>query len=251
MRKNIVAGNWKMNCDLNDTRDIIWHLHNDHDLENLNCTLMVAPSTPFLLEAYDKAHGHSIEVIAQDVSAHAKGAHTGEVNTDMLKSISIMTTLIGHSERRDHYGDSQDVVAQKVVRALDEGLNVIFCCGEHLEQRKDGSYKEVIATQLSTAFKDVTPGQMKHVVIAYEPVWAIGTGETASPQQAQDMHASIRTMVKEHYGEETAQNMSILYGGSVKPGNAKELFSQPDVDGGLVGGASLDPDAFIEIAKAF
>ncbi len=251
MRKKIVAGNWKMNCDLNKTRDLIWHLHTDHDLSNVECELMVAPSHPFLLEAYNKSTDHPIEVIAQNVSAHEKGAHTGEVNTDMLKSISIKTVIIGHSERRDSYGETDKIIASKVRRAIDDGLRVVFCCGEHLEERKSGKHLETISHQIKTGLFDLTEGEMKHVVVAYEPVWAIGTGETASPEQAQEMHKAIREQIAGKYGADTAENTSILYGGSVKPDNARELFNQPDVDGGLVGGASLDAKSFYQIATSF
>jgi triosephosphate isomerase len=251
MRKNIVAGNWKMNCDLNKTRDLIWHLQADHDLGNLNCDLMVAPSFPFLLEAYNKADGHPIEVIAQDVNANASGAHTGEVNTDMLKSISVMTVIIGHSERRDSYGDTDEIIAAKVRRAIDEGMRVIFCCGEHLEERKKDNHLNIIKNQVEHSLFQLTAGEMKHVIVAYEPVWAIGTGETASPVQAQEMHKAIRDQIASKFGSETAENLTILYGGSVKPDNAKELFAQPDVDGGLVGGASLDAESFYKIAASF
>ncbi|MGB3591298.1 MAG: triose-phosphate isomerase [Nonlabens sp.] len=251
MRKKIVAGNWKMNCDLNDTRDIIWHLHNDHDLASVDCDLMIAPSSPFLLEAYDKAKSHPMEVIAQDVNENDKGAHTGETSVEMLKSISIKTVIIGHSERRDTYGDSDERIAAKVKTAIAGGLKVIFCCGEHLDKRQSNQHVETIANQIDKGLFQLSSGEMKHVVIAYEPVWAIGTGETASPQQAQEMHASIRKQLHDKYGEQTASDTSILYGGSVKPANAKEIFSQPDVDGGLVGGASLDPKSFFEIASSF
>ncbi len=250
MRKKIVAGNWKMNCDLPQTQSLITDLKTGL-VKEYNCELMIAPSFPFLYPAFNSTLETPIEVVAQNCCEAEKGAYTGEVSIDMLQSVGVKTVIIGHSERREIYGESDELLNSKTRAALDKGMRVIFCCGEMLEERKAGKHVSTVADQIKKGLNDVTTEQMEHVVIAYEPVWAIGTGETASPEQAQDMHAEIRKQLEELFDNEVANNTSILYGGSVKPGNAQEIFSQPDVDGGLVGGASLDAQSFLEIANAF
>ncbi len=250
MRSKIVAGNWKMNCDLPMTQDLISKIKRALP-GKLDCELMVAPSQPFLYAAFNVSLDTPIEVVAQNVSQHEKGAYTGEVSIDMLQSVGVKTVIIGHSERRDEFHETNEDLAAKTKAAIEKGMRVIFCCGEHLEQRKENSHFTTVTSQIEKGLFGLTAAQMKQVVLAYEPVWAIGTGETASPQQAQEMHAHLREFVENQYGEQTAQQLSILYGGSVKPANAVEIFAQPDVDGGLVGGASLDPDSFVAIAKSF
>jgi triosephosphate isomerase len=172
-------------------------------------------------------------------------------SADMLKSIGVKTVIIGHSERRDIYGESDELLASKTMAAIQKEMRVIFCVGEQLEQRKSGTHFTTVESQIIKGLQELTAQQMSQVVIAYEPVWAIGTGETASPQQAQEMHAFIREVLAKQFNDSVAAQTSILYGGSVKPANAAELFANPDVDGGLVGGASLDADSFLAIASSF
>ncbi|ARN70513.1 triosephosphate isomerase [Nonlabens tegetincola] len=249
MRKQIVAGNWKMNCDLPDTQKLITDLKTGL-VKEFNCELMIAPSTPFLYNAFNSTLDSDIEVIAQNVSEQEKGAFTGETSVDMLQSIGIKTVIIGHSERRDIYGETNELIAQKVKASVNKGMRVIFCCGEHLEIRKEDKHYDLVGNQVKIALQDLTEEQMSQIVIAYEPVWAIGTGETATPEQAQEMHAHLRNELSTLFNDSIAQNTSILYGGSVKPNNAAELFAKPDVDGGLVGGASLSAESFLNIANA-
>ncbi|KQC34099.1 triosephosphate isomerase [Nonlabens sp. YIK11] len=250
MRNNILAGNWKMNCDLPMTQELIFNI-NKQLPEQLDCEIMVAPSHPFLYAAFNDSLESPIEVIAQNASQHDSGAFTGEVSIDMLQSVGIKTVILGHSERRDVFLETDDVLAEKTHKAIEKGMRVIFCCGEHLEQRRSGEHFKTVTDQIEKALFKLTAKDWKQIVIAYEPVWAIGTGETASPEQAQEMHHHLRKFVEDKYGEKTADKLSILYGGSVKPANAQEIFAQPDVDGGLVGGASLDADSFVAIAKSF
>ncbi len=250
MRKNIVAGNWKMNCDLPMTQDLIAKIKKALP-ETLDCELMVAPSHPFLYAAFQASLDTPIEVVAQNVSQHENGAFTGEVSIDMLQSVGVQTVIIGHSERRYSFHETDQDLAEKTKAAIDKGMRVIFCFGEHLEDRKSGNHLITVKSQLENALFALEPKEWKQVVLAYEPVWAIGTGETASPEQAQEMHAGIRKFVAGKFGDKIADKVSILYGGSVKPANAAEIFAKPDVDGGLIGGASLDADSFIAIAKAF
>lgn len=250
MRKNIVAGNWKMNCDLAQTQILIEALEQQLPAQ-INCEVMIAPSAPFLFHAFNLTRESAIEVVAQNASAHDSGAHTGETSLIMLQSLGVQTVILGHSERRDIYSETDALIKDKVHATIEKGMRAIFCCGEQLETRKAGNQVAVVTQQVAKALFDLTASQMAQVVIAYEPVWAIGTGETASPEQAQEMHAAIRSFLGSRYGENVAQQTSILYGGSVKDSNAAELFAKPDVDGGLVGGASLDAANFIGIINAF
>ena len=188
---------------------------------------------------------------AQNCSQHSSGAYTGEVSVSMLKSTGVNFVIIGHSERRQYFNETNNQLAQKVDLALAEDLTPIFCCGEPLEIREDGSFFDYVCNQLTESLFHLTREQISSLVIAYEPIWAIGTGKTASAQQAQDMHAKIRAHLASQYGDEIANEISILYGGSCKPDNAKELFANPDVDGGLIGGASLNARDFVDIAKSF
>ncbi|MGX8713756.1 MAG: triose-phosphate isomerase, partial [bacterium] len=199
----------------------------------------------------DYANDSYFAVGAQNVAAEEKGAYTGEVSAEMLESMEIDYCIVGHSERRAYYGETDKTVAAKVDRLLAHGLKPIVCVGEVLEEREAGRQLEVVKTQVENGLFHLTPEQMKEVVIAYEPVWAIGTGKTATPDQAQEIHAHIRSLLAAKYGKELADDISILYGGSCKPGNAKELFACPDIDGGLIGGASLKAEDFIAIALSF
>jgi len=250
MRKNIVAGNWKMNNDLAQTETLISELKNQ--IKTTNAEVMIAPASTNLWQAYQTLRTNSvIEVIAQNMHFAEKGAYTGEVSASMLKSIGINTVILGHSERREYFKETDDILAKKVDAALAKGMRVIFCFGEELADRKAGKEETIVANQIKNALFHLGAAAFQNIVLAYEPVWAIGTGETASPEQAQDMHAFIRKTLADKYGDAVAEEMSILYGGSVKPANAEEIFSKPDVDGGLIGGAALNADDFFAIVNAF
>ncbi|HLV62256.1 triose-phosphate isomerase [Galbibacter sp.] len=249
MREKIVAGNWKMNNDLAETQTLISDLRKV--LTNTDVKVKIAPTFVNLYPAYETLKETSIEVIAQNMHQAKSGAYTGEVSADMLKSIGIQTVILGHSERRAYFGEDDAILAQKVTAAVDAGLNVIFCFGEELEDRKNNTHFDLVASQLKNGLFHLPASAWKQIVLAYEPVWAIGTGETASPEQAQEMHEFIRKTVAQQYDDSLADGVSILYGGSVKPANAAEIFSKPDVDGGLIGGASLKAEDFVAIVNAF
>jgi triosephosphate isomerase len=249
MRKNIVAGNWKMNNDLAETKTLISELKNQ--TKSSNAELMIAPTFTNLLTASESLKDSEIEVIAQNMHAADSGAYTGEISARMLKSIGIKTVILGHSERREYFHEDDNLLKKKVDAALKNNMRVIFCFGEILENRAQGNHFDIVENQIKNALFHLNEDNWSSVVLAYEPVWAIGTGETASPEQAQEMHAFIRNLVSERYSTNVAENVSILYGGSVKPENAKEIFSNPDVDGGLIGGAALDAASFMAIVNAF
>lgn len=251
MRKNIVAGNWKMNNNSNETTQLITELKSAIDGLNLNSRVVIAPTFVNLSSAVDNTNNSAIEVAAQNMHQAKSGAYTGEISADMLNSIGIKTVILGHSERREYFGEDDAILTDKVNAALKNNLEIIFCFGELLEDRKSNNHFAIVESQLKNALFHLDANAWKNIVLAYEPVWAIGTGETASPEQAQEMHAFIRNLISETYGNDLAQNVSILYGGSVKPNNAKEIFSKEDVDGGLIGGASLKAADFTEIIKAF
>jgi triosephosphate isomerase len=247
MRKKIVAGNWKMNNDLNQTILLIEKLKK---IEINEVSVMIAPSSLFLKTAKDLLHEFQIEVVSQNVHQENKGAYTGEVSCDMLKSIGISTTLIGHSERRAYFNEDDQLLLEKVKYAIDSGMKIIFCFGEQLIDRKSNKYFEIVKSQLENTVLKLDSESWSNIILAYEPVWAIGTGETASPEQAQEMHEFVRNCVSNCYGDLISEEVSILYGGSVKPSNANEIFSNKDVDGGLIGGAALVSTDFNEIIKA-
>ena len=249
MRKQIVAGNWKMNNDLAQTETLITELKKQNGSPEVE--VMIAPAFTNLWPAFNSLRDNSIEVIAQNMHFADSGAYTGEVSASMLKSIGIKTVILGHSERRAYFNETDELLAKKVDAALKNDLRVIFCFGEELKDRKSGNHESVVNEQIKNALFHLGASDFKHIVLAYEPVWAIGTGETASPEQAQDMHAFIRKTLSTKYGKEVADTVSILYGGSVKPNNAKEIFGKPDVDGGLIGGASLIAEDFFAIVNAF
>lgn len=219
-------------------------------LPDTQAEVMVAPTFVNLAAAVRHVESSIIKVIAQNMHFAENGAYTGEISADMLLDIDIDTVIIGHSERRAHFGETDEVLNQKVVAALNKNMRVVFCFGEELGDRKSDNHFKVVEAQLKNALFSLDAAAWTHLILAYEPVWAIGTGETASPEQAQEMHAFIRKTITEAYDTSMANNVSILYGGSVKPSNAKEIFSKPDVDGGLIGGASLVADDFVEIIKA-
>jgi len=252
MRKNIVAGNWKMNKSFQEAEflinDILEELGKRKEAE---AEIILCPPYPYLELALDAATETLIHIGAQNVSDKASGAYTGEIAAPMLASMGIDYCIIGHSERRKYFNESHKLLAAKTDILLDNDIMPIFCCGELLPEREKGIHKDVVKEQISEALFHLSPERFAKVVVAYEPVWAIGTGVTASPEQAQEMHAFIRQLLKEKYGEESAENTSILYGGSCKPSNASELFRNPDVDGGLIGGASLKGKDFIDIVYSF
>ena len=248
MRKKIVAGNWKMNNGLSETIELINDLN--QNLSDSDVKVMIAPSYPFLKTAVDQVGDGSIEVISQNINDNKSGAYTGEVSIDMLKSIGVNTTLIGHSERRAYYNEDDALLLKKINLALESNMDIIFCFGEELKDRKSNSYFDIVKAQLENTVMKLEPNSWKNIVLAYEPVWAIGTGATASAEQAQEIHKFVRNCISEHFSSEIANNVPILYGGSVKPSNAVEIFNKKDVDGGLIGGAALNAHDFVEIIKA-
>lgn len=248
MRTQIVAGNWKMNKNLDETEALLSEL--SAKLPDTHAEVIVAPTFVNLSSAVRQLQGSVIQVAAQNMHFAESGAYTGEISAAMLQNIGVEIVILGHSERRAYFGEDDALLTQKVDAALAKDLRVIFCFGEELDDRKNENHFAVVESQLKNAIFHLGSDQWKNIVLAYEPVWAIGTGETASPEQAQEMHAFIRKTIAEAYSNEVADQVTILYGGSVKPGNAAEIFSKPDVDGGLIGGASLKCDDFTAIVKA-
>ncbi|MFK7813204.1 MAG: triose-phosphate isomerase [Maribacter sp.] len=248
MRSKIVAGNWKMNKTYNEMETLLAEL--SAKVPDTEAEIMVAPSFVNLPRAFKMLESSMIEPIAQNMHFAENGAYTGEVSAAMLLDIGIETVIIGHSERRSIFGETDEILAKKVIAALEKNLRVVFCFGEELEDRKSGNHFNIVANQLKEGLFNLKPEAWSNIVLAYEPVWAIGTGETASPEQAQEMHSFIRKTLTNEYEDHIAENVSILYGGSVKPANAEEIFSKPDVDGGLIGGAALNADDFVAIIKA-
>ncbi len=249
MRQQIVAGNWKMNNDMAETEMFLVQLKKQVIPEDVS--LMIAPAFTNLNHAFQSVKDHPVTIVAQNMHQSDKGAFTGEVSAAMLKSVGVKTVILGHSERRSIFKEENAVLAEKVNTALIHDMNIIFCVGETLSHRETDDHFNVIEEQLEQSLFHLSQANWKQLIIAYEPVWAIGTGETATPDQAQEMHAFIRKTIAEKYSSNVANKVSILYGGSVKPKNAAEIFSQKDVDGGLIGGASLDVENFMEIANAF
>lgn len=249
MRKNIVAGNWKMNNDLSQTELLLTDLKKQ--TKTSNAEVMVAPTFTNLYHAFEALRIADIEVVAQNMHFAENGAYTGEISASMLKSVGVETVILGHSERREYFNETDDLLAKKVDAALANDMRVIFCFGEELADRKSGNEENVVGSQIKNALFHLDASAFQNIVLAYEPVWAIGTGETASPEQVQDMHAFIRKTLENKYGNKVADEVSILYGGSVKPANAVEIFSKPDVDGGLIGGAALNAEDFFAIVNAF
>jgi len=250
MRKNIVAGNWKMNMDLAQTEELISSLKLQNNKET-DVEIIIAPPYTNLYSAFQSTRETTIKVASQNMHQSDSGAFTGEISAEMLKSIGIKTVILGHSERRAFFNETDDSLSEKVNTAITHGMTAIFCFGEELQDRKSDNHFKVVENQLKNGICHINKDDWKHIVLAYEPVWAIGTGETASPEQAQEMHAFVRNLIKEEYNAEVSENVSILYGGSVKPNNAREIFSQPDVDGGLIGGAALDAANFFQIVDSF
>lgn len=246
-RKKIVAGNWKMNMTLDESVELSNALIN---IKKPNVDVMIAPSFTniyFLKKYFDT---HQIDVIAQNVNQNSKGAFTGEVSVEMLKSVGVNGVIIGHSERRSLFGETDQILFKKVNYATSNDMNVIFCIGEELQQRQNGNYFDVIQKQLEMGVLGLSTELIKKVTLAYEPVWAIGTGVTANPDQIQEIHQFIRNLIHQSFDETISNSIRILYGGSVKPTNAVEIFNLPDVDGGLIGGASLKFTDFQSIVEA-
>lgn len=250
MRKKIVAGNWKMNKNVIEAQQLMLQILHYRRENPGACSVWIAPPSLYLLMAKDLFPAQEVGIFAQDVSAYESGAYTGEISADMLQSIGADGALIGHSERRQYHNETDAYCKIKVKLALDKGLTPIYCNGETLEQRKAGKHLDIVRQQTEEALFSLSAEEIVKVVIAYEPVWAIGTGETASPEQAQEIHAHIRSLIAEKYDRATADAVSILYGGSVKADNASEIFAQPDIDGGLIGGAALNIDDFSKIIQA-
>lgn len=250
MRDKIVAGNWKMNNDLAQTEDLLSKIKVQWE-EKPGVRVIVAPPFTNLYHAFDSLRETPIEVAAQNMNENKEGAFTGEISASMLKSVGVKTVILGHSERRSIFKETDEVLAKKVNAALENDMEVIFCCGEELAERKAERHFEVVKEQLEKGLFQIPADAWKKVVIAYEPVWAIGTGETASPEQAQEMHAFIRKTISQKYDDKVASAVAILYGGSVKPSNAKEIFAKEDVDGGLIGGASLKAEDFLSLVRSF
>ncbi|HHV84271.1 MAG TPA: triose-phosphate isomerase [Petrimonas sp.] len=251
MRKKIVAGNWKMNKNLQEGLALAQELDAALKGKSVNCDVVIG--TPFIhlagvVNAVDTAR---IGVAAQNCADKASGAYTGEVSAEMVASTGAKYVILGHSERRAYYHETPEILKEKVLLALKNGLTPIFCIGEVLEEREANNHFEVVKSQITASLFDLPEEDFSKIVLAYEPVWAIGTGKTATAGQAQEMHAFIRKTLAGKYGEKVAENTSILYGGSCNASNAKELFSNPDVDGGLIGGASLGVDKFMPIIEAF
>ncbi len=249
MRTKIVAGNWKMNKTLPEAVALIEALKNNIQPDK-TVEVIIAPAYVNLPKAVELLQDFPIAVSAQNIHFADHGAYTGEISADMLKAIGVDTVILGHSERRAYFNETDDVLQKKAQKAYEKNMTNIFCVGEQLEDRTKGRHFEVVKNQLSKALFDLPLQAYKKIVIAYEPVWAIGTGQTASPEQAQEMHRFIRETLAQKYGRDLANHVRILYGGSVKPANASEIFSQPDVDGGLIGGASLNAEDFNAIVTA-
>ena len=249
MRKKIIAGNWKMNNDISESQKlvsgIISGLGNDK-----HCDVILCPPFTSLSEVNSLIKNTQIKLGAQNMFYEDNGAFTGEVSANMLKSVGCEYVILGHSERRTIFDESDDLINKKIKKAIQSGLKVIFCIGESLSQRENGTTNEIVKSQMFKGLNGITKDEMKSVIIAYEPIWAIGTGKTATPAQAQEVHLFIRELVAEIYSSSVSENLIIQYGGSVKPDNARELLSQRDIDGALVGGACLKADSFLRIIAA-
>jgi len=246
MRKKVIAGNWKMNKDLNESQSlvsgIISGLGNDD-----KCDVIVCPPFTSLSEVHALIGDTQVKLGAQNMFYEESGAYTGEISPLMLKSVGCDYVILGHSERRNIFGEGDEMINKKIKKALESGLKVIFCIGESLSQREEGVTNDVVNNQVANGLNGITSDDMKNIIIAYEPIWAIGTGKTATPEQAQEVHSFIRDLISNSFSSEIAENLIIQYGGSVKPENAATLLSQPDIDGALVGGACLKADSFLSI----
>ena len=250
MRKKVIAGNWKMNNDLTESQNLITKLTSGLSNLKLNCDVIICPPFTSLSEASTLIKNTPVKLGAQNMFFEDSGAYTGEISAAMLKSVGCEYIIIGHSERRTIFKETDEMINKKIKKALEHQLKIIFCVGETLQEREKSITMQVIRTQVNSGLSGISEESMKEIIVAYEPVWAIGTGENATPQQAQEVHKFIRDFVGNKFSTSTSENLTIQYGGSVKPDNAVDLLSQPDVDGALVGGACLKADSFIEIIKA-
>ncbi len=251
MRKNIVAGNWKMNKTFQEAEELISVIAEDLDEKELKCSVIVCPPSVYLEMSSDYAEESVLSVAAQNVSGFDNGAYTGEISSSMLEAMGVEYCIVGHSERRKYFNETDNQLAEKVDKLLDYNIKPIFCIGEVLEERETKKHFEVVKSQLEKGLFHLSTDEFSNVIIAYEPVWAIGTGVVASPEQAQEMHSYIRGLITDKYSQELADNTTILYGGSCNAGNASTLFANEDVDGGLIGGASLIADDFVKIVESF
>lgn len=255
MRRKIVAGNWKMNKKFNDAEDLLQELSERIETEQkTKAEVVICPPFLYTEMALDLAHGDDgslYGVGAQDVSEHEQGAYTGEISADMLSSMGVEYCIVGHSERRKYFGETDEQVARKTENLLKENITPIVCVGESLEEREADRHFDIIKAQVEKGLFGLKQLDFVRIIIAYEPIWAIGTGKTATPEQAQEIHAFIRSLIENQYGKEVARNLPILYGGSCNAKNAAELFSQNDVDGGLIGGAALKAEDFLTIINSF
>lgn len=251
MRKNIVAGNWKMNTTLGEGVGLAKDVNEALKGVETKCDVVICVPFTHLASVAGVIDQKKLGLGAENCADHLKGAYTGEVSAPMVASTGATYVILGHSERRQYYGETSETLKTKVGLALAENLTPIFCVGEMLAERENGTYFDVVRRQIEEALFDLNAEDFSKIILAYEPVWAIGTGKTATADQAEEMHAHIRKVIADKYGKEVADNTSILYGGSCKPSNAKELFEKPDVDGGLIGGAALDSASFMGIVNAF
>lgn len=250
MKQKLVIGNWKMNKSFDEAEDLISGIEDAIDGWDLNTMVVICPPFPYLELATDHADENSFECGAQNCSEFENGAYTGEVSASMLADLGVGFCIVGHSERRKYFGETHASLAKKVDQLLKYSLLPVFCCGEQIEEREAGNHFDVVKKQIEDSLFHLPKEKIEQVIIAYEPVWAIGTGLTATQEQAEEMHAYIRSLIENKYGTETAYNVYILYGGSCNPKNALSLFSQPNVDGGLIGGAALNVEDFISIIEA-
>ncbi|MGN0206988.1 MAG: triose-phosphate isomerase [Muribaculaceae bacterium] len=251
MRKNIVAGNWKMNTTVPEGVELAKGVNEALKATKANCDVVIAVPATHLVAVNQVIDANLLGLGAENCADHKSGAYTGEVSAAMVASTGAKYVILGHSERRQYYHETAEILKEKTLLALENGLTPIFCIGEVLEERENGTYFDVIKAQVEDSLFNLSAEDFGKIVLAYEPVWAIGTGKTATADQAEEIHAFIRNLIAEKYGKEVAENTSILYGGSCKPSNAKELFAKPNVDGGLIGGAALAVDSFMGIVTAF
>ena len=248
--RKLLAGNWKMNLSLDEAKRLANGIVSYLKAIDYNYRIVLAPSYPYLTEVMDIIREiNNVYLSAQNVSEYTNGAYTGEVSAEMLASVGCSYCIVGHSERRKYFGETEDILIRKIERLYENAIIPIYCVGETLEERNSGSSKKVVENQLIPVLKSLSKEQMRNFIIAYEPVWAIGTGVAATPEDANDMHVFIRELITAEFSKDLAENTTILYGGSVKPSNAKGLFSQTDIDGGLVGGASLKVDSFTKLIE--
>ncbi|PIW69752.1 MAG: triose-phosphate isomerase [Ignavibacteriales bacterium CG12_big_fil_rev_8_21_14_0_65_30_8] len=250
MRRRIIAGNWKMHNNISESQNLVSKLVSGLTNQNLIREVIICPPFTSLCEISNLLKDTKVELGAQNMHFEEKGAFTGEISSDMLKSVGCKYVILGHSERRTIFGETDELISKKIKKALTSDLTPIFCIGESLEQRENGTTNDVIKRQVLEGIKDLTEEEVNKIIIAYEPIWAIGTGKTATPEQAQEVHKFIRSILTETFSETVSEKIPILYGGSVKPNNAEDLLAKEDIDGALVGGACLEAESFISIIKA-